>query len=239
MSLQGINDERDLSNYELTHLSNVAKRKGITLNPVKSTSVLRDDAEYGVMVFDSNGKKKKTVKFSSLELCQAEVERHPGSMVVRLGRNFQGRAFNEVRRTREISHPIGSFLASVDESGNIETPENEVVPDVNVFQLISNELVMAGYPSRSGARPSAEVLRGIAMRYNDIVPEEFAAAVVKHCEIPKISEEGDAKRAKIPFKSLEEKRAWYDTPAGQAWTKEHPVPSIFNLPTPEYIHRRG
>ncbi len=234
-----INEERELLNYEPTHLYNIARHKGVTLNVVKSTSVLVEDlAEYGVMLFDENGKKKKTVKFSSLERCQIESQKISGSMVVRLGRNHRLKSFDSIY-LEPINKPIGSFLAQTDESGNIDTSKNEVVPDVNVFKLISNALVIAGYPNHSGARPPAELLRSIAMRYNDIVPEDFAAAVVKHCELPKISEGEDKSQGKSPFKSPEEKEAWYDTPAGLAWVKEHPIPPIFNFPTPEFIHRRG
>lgn len=239
MELQETNNQRDLLNYEPSHLYNVAKHKGVTLNHVKDSRDLEENAEYGVWIVDDKGKKRSVLKYSSLERCQLESSKRPGSMVVRLGRNHQWKTADVLIISTPINTPIGSFLAKTDESGNIENLEREVNPDKNVYQLISNELVMAGYPSRSGARPPAEVLRGIAMRYNDIVPEEFAAAVVKHCELPKISDGEDSNQGKRPFKSPEEKQAWYDTPAGIAWVKENPIPSIFNLPTPEYMHRRG
>lgn len=148
-------------------------------------------AEYGVMILDENGKKVRTVKFSSLERCQAEVARHSNSMVVRLGRNSQvtaqgGRVHNglllgfDETRINPPAEPT-KFLAQVDESGNIETPGEALarqIPD---------------------------------MRYNDICPHRTNA----------------------------EKETWYDTPAGKAWVKKHPIPTIFEQPTPEYIHRRG
>lgn len=149
-------------------------------------------AEYGVMLFDENGKKKRTVKFSSLERCQAEVLRHPGSIVVRLGRHPQmsgvqgGRILDGVLlghdQTTQIPENVESteIRFNIDELGSIETPQET------------------------------------EMRYNDICP----------VKIP------------VRFRTADEKEAWYDTPAGRAWVKENPIPSIFQLPTPEYIHRR-
>jgi hypothetical protein len=158
-------------------------------------------------------------------------------MVVRLGRNHKWKSMDVLYTSKDLNVPIGSFQAQTDESGNIETPENPEKVNQTVYQLISTELITMGY--YRGSRPPAEILRTLAMRYNDIVPEEFAAAVIKHCELPKISDGEDNNHKASSFKSLEEKEAWYDTPAGKAWVQEHPIPSIFNLPTPEYIHRRG
>lgn len=239
MTLENVNEQRDLLNYEPSHLYNVAKHKGVTLNPAGAYSEIKYESEYGVLTLDEKGRKKSGFKFESLERCQMESLRRSGSMVVRLGRDHGWKSLDVFHEDEPLNVSVGPFIGSTDESGNIQPLEEEIIPDVNVYQLISNELVMAGYPSRSGARPSAEVLRGIAMRYNDIVPEEFAAAVVKHCELPKISDGEDSNQGKRPFKSPEEKQAWYDTPAGIAWVKENPIPSIFNLPTPEYMHRRG
>lgn len=237
-SLEETNDERELLNFELTHLHNLAKHKGVTLNPVVNTSVLQEDlAEYGVMLFDENGNKRATLKFSSLERCQRESDQRPGSVVVRLGRNHRCVSMDVLYTSDPPNTLVGPFVASTDESGNIETLDEDVVPSQNSYQLISNELIVAGY--YQGSRPPAEFLRNLAMRYNDIVPEEFAAAVIKHCEVPKVSEVGENLKGKSTFKSFEEKSAWYSTPAGKQWTKEHPIPSIFTLPTPEYIHRRG
>lgn len=237
LNVEETNNERELLNFEPSHLYNMARHKGVTLNPVENTGDLNTEAEYGVWIFKEDGTRRTVLKFASLARAQAATSRFPGSMVVRLGRNHRWRNADVVHVQRKTNEPIGSFLAKTDESGNIEIPEHLESVNLSAYQLISNELTMMGY--YQGDRPSAEVLRNLAMRYNDIVPDDFAAAVIKHCEIPRIREEGDQNHKASSFKSLEEKEAWYDTPAGKAWVQEHPIPSIFNLPTPEYIHRRG
>lgn len=238
MSVEKTNEERELLNYEFSHLYNTVKHKSVTLNPVAEGTEINSDAEYGVMIMDANGRKKKGFKFATLARCRREAARRPNSMVVRLGRNHGWPSLDVLNTNQPLNIPMGKLVGMPDESGNIEVIENEEVePDSTAYQLISNELISRGF--YSGSRPPADLLHTIAMRYNDICPEDFAAAVVKHCEMPRISEEGDKRTASSPFKSLEEKEAWYDTPAGKAWVKEHPIPSIFKMPTPDYIHRRG
>lgn len=249
--LNEINRQRELLNYEYSHLYNLVKHgSSAHLFPRRKLIQRRtnrdDQAEYGIFVV-VNGK-KKLWKLASLERCQEEKSRHPDSQIVRLGRDSRSKQFDLVNVATPPDQPDPRFLAHADESGNIKTPETEIEADVDVFQLISNELTRLGYVPTTEmfdgvecpvpARPPASVLRDIHMCYDDIVPEDFAAAVVRHCEVPN-SSRGGSDRGKSPWKTPEEKAAWFDTPAGQVWVKENPVPSIFGLPTPDYLHRRG
>lgn len=236
--LQDINEQRELLNYEYSHLYNMVLYKGVKLNSVVSDRETTEGPEYGVITRTETGKRIR--KFSSLERCELEVQLH-GGQIVRLGRNHPYRTADILYTSEPLNEPMGSIYADMDESGNLERKPNPVQVDRQIAHVISRELIELGYPK--GSHPTSIVLRDLHMRYNDIVPGDFAAAVVKHCNMPpsyaysegKIKSEAAARS----FKSPEEKNKWYDTPAGKAWVKEHPVPSIFNLPTPEYIHRRG
>jgi hypothetical protein len=238
MSLKSINNERDLLNYEYSHLYNMVLYKGVTLNPVKTQRDLSTGEDYGLMIHDETGKKKQTLRFSSLERCQEEAAKRINAQVVRLGRNHAWKTGDVLTVSDPIDDPIGSFLALTDESGNIERLQNALEVNRKILQLISNELEILGY--LPGSHPPAEILRDLAMRYNDICPDDFAVAVVKHCKEPSSYHSSTQESVKsVPSKSLEEKEAWYETPAGKQWLKEHSIPSIFKLPKPEYIHRRG
>lgn len=247
--LQDINEQRELMNYEYSHLYNLVRHGSKSHLFSRRTLIQRransdDQAEYGIFV-EIRGR-KRLWRLASLERCLEERARHPESQIVRLGRDSRSKAFDVVNVARSYEQPDPRFIALTDESGNIESPvAEEVQADVNVYQLISNELTSLRYVPDSldvenpkGCRPPAVVLRNLHMRYNDIVPEDFAAAVVMHCELPRVGE-GKSRSGKNPFKSTEEKEAWFNTPAGQVWVKENPVPSIFALPIPDYLHRRG
>lgn len=235
--LQEINEQRELLNYEYSHLYNMVLYKGIKLNSVVHDHETTECAEYGILT--DTGRIRK---FSSLERCELEVRIY-GGQVLRLGRNHLHRIGDVLITSEPMNEPMGSFSADMDESGNLDRKPKALIVDRQIAQLISNELTELGYEPNSGAHPTAQILLDLHMRYNDIVPEDFAAAVVKHCNMsPSYAySDGNIKhRGTISsFKSFEEKKAWYDTPAGQAWTKEHPIPLIFKFPTPEYIHRRG
>lgn len=240
--LDKINDERELMNYEYTHLYNIARHssKG-TLMPrrklIQRNEGSTDQAEYGLVVPSDKG--PRTWKFLTLERCQQEQAKYPGSRVVRLGRDSKSSPFDVLVIDNAGQLPDPRFLAHADESGNIETPESNPEVSQSLAQLVSNDLNELGFIKGSGCRPSATILREISMRYNDIVPEEFAAAVLKHCELPRPDGGSDSYAGKSPWRTPEAKQAWYDTPAGQAWVKENPVPHIFALPTPEILkHRR-
>lgn len=238
--LQEINEQRELLNYEYSHLYNMVLYKGVTLNSVVNDRETTEGPEYGVMTYTDTGRRIR--KFSSLDRCQLETSLH-GGQVLRLGRNHPHRTADVLFTSEPLNEPMGSIYADMDESGNLDRKPKALTVDRQIAQLISNELTILGYEPNSGAHPTAQILLALHMRYNDIVPEDFAAAVVKHCNMPPsyAYSEGTSKpKGTIsPIKSSEEKKAWYDSTAGQAWTKEHPIPSIFNLPTPEYIHRRG
>ena len=235
--IEKINEERELLNYEYYHLYNLARHFPVAKHLEARSTLISDtknQEEYGIITI--SGGIKRTWRFPSLERCQREAEIRPGSIIVR-GRDFSSKR-NWTEKAPDERKSTKSYLAVIDESGNIEAPETDVEVDNTTAQLISNELAKLGFIKGSGCRPPARILCDLAMRYNDIVPEDFAAAVIRHCELPR-SESDEIIPSKSPWKSPEDKEAWLDTPAGQAWVKENPTPSIFALPTPDILkHRR-
>lgn len=232
LSLKEINRQRELFNYEYYHLYNIVKYGAkYSLRPLerqlKDVKAGADPAEYGVQARTADGK-RKLWKFASCDRCIAEAVPMKGT-VLRLGRNpaasldtlsgvapFAGDAYTKPSIT-------------VDESGAVEFAAiDEPAWDPHLYHSISSDLEDLGFPRAiqcKGTRPPARDLLELHRRHQDVSIEDFAAAVLKHCEPSQIYRP-PRQHPTPPYRSEDEKEAWYSTPAAQEWLKTNSIPPI-------------
>lgn len=232
LSLKEINRQRNLINYEYYHLYNIVKYGAkYSLPPLakqlKDVKAGADPAEYGVQVRTADGK-RKLWKFTSCERCTQEAAPMSGT-VLRLGRS-PAASFDTLPG-------IGAFAGdaytkpnmTVDESGTVEfSTIVERSCDPHLYQTISSDLERLGYPKAiqcKGTRPLAGHLLDLHQRHHGVSIEDFAAAVVKHFELPGIPQ-NPRQRPVSSYRSDAEKDEWYSTPAGQEWLKDNSIPPI-------------
>lgn len=235
MDKKEINRQRELSNYEDTHLYNVAKY-GVKDNlppierPIKEVKAGTDNAEYGVIFINSKGI-KVTQRFSTLEKAHDAAEQH-GGRVVRLGGKPRS-PFDKYKYGSDATTEP-SIKARIDESGTVEFMEQPLEGDKDYNAIISLALTEMGAIQYKGTRPSAEQLLELHRRHPDMSFVDFAAAVAKHCDIP-VKKERKEYKTIIPRRTYEEKEAWYSTPAGQQWLKKYSVPAIMAHTKEDYF----
>lgn len=235
LSKKEINRQRELMNYDYFHLYNVAKYgTGHHLGPIekviKEVRAGADPAEYGVLLENNQGK-KILQRFSTFDRAEAAANQHNGR-IVRLGRNlktpYDSYDFSESQNYRPPQF-------SIDESGAIEFVEQLIEGDEDFNIVISLELTGLEAIQYKGTRPDAKALLELHKRHPEISFEDFAAAVIRHCEIPPYKEGGGENHKSSPWKSDDEKDEWYLTPAGQKWLKDNDVPPIMSHTKKEYF----